>query len=136
MGRIVKHCACGFLFDGERVLLGKRSAHRKLYPGVWDTIGGHREDGETLAQTLLREFEEEIAVTPTAFDVAAVLDEPDPDRYGARRYHVYVVSGWRGPGPTMLGAEHSELRWLPIDEALGLGLELAHPGYRDILRKL
>ncbi|MGP3769421.1 NUDIX hydrolase [Streptomyces sp. SDT5-1] len=37
----------------------KRSLDRRLFPGVWDIVGGHVEDGETLLDALAREVEEE-----------------------------------------------------------------------------
>src|ERR671922_1793664 len=53
--------------EGLSILLGKRSASRADYPGVWDVPGGHCEPGETPEQTLVRELQEELGVTPTAW---------------------------------------------------------------------
>ncbi len=130
----MKRCACGVLVRDGRVLLGKRAASRALYPGVWDVFGGHQETGETIAQTLVRELEEELDVTPLDFVELGVLDEPQPDIYGARAYHFFVVTAWRGPGPTMLGDEHTEIGWFPLDEALALDLALAD--YKPLLAGL
>ena len=129
---MVKHCACGILVSGCRILLGKRAPGRKLYPGVWDMIGGHQEAGETLDATLRREFEEEIGVTPADFRALAVIDEPAPEINGERAYHVYAITAWRGPGPAMRGDEHTEIRWFTVAEALALDLALAQ--YRDVLK--
>lgn len=128
----VKRCAGGILSERGQVLLGRRSPDRDLYLDTWDIIGGHRLPGEEFEHTLVREFQEEIAVTPTVFSKLAVLYEPQPHIYGEREYHVYVITAWIGPGPTALGEEHSEVRWFPIDEALQL--DLAHPKYADLLR--
>ncbi len=130
----MKRCACGVLVRDGRVLLGKRAAGRALYPGVWDVFGGHQEGAESIAETLVRELAEELDVTPLDYVELAVLDEPQPDIYGARAYHFFVVTAWRGPGPTMLGDEHTEIGWFTLDEALAL--DLAHPGYRDLLRSI
>ena len=112
----MERCAGGFLLDGDRVLLGKRSAERELYPGVWDTIGGHCRPGETPEETLARELREEIDVTPERFTKLAVLMEPRPDLHGELEYHMYAITAWSGPGPVALGDEHEEIRWVPIDE--------------------
>lgn len=120
------------LIEGGRILLGKRSPHRKLYPDAWDMIGGHQEEGESLDDTLRREFEEEIDVTPSEFRELAVLAERAPEVHGERAYHVFAVTAWRGPGPAMRGDEHTEIRWFPMAEALAL--DLAHPGYKDVLK--
>ena len=130
----MKRCACGILIADGRILLGKRSPARLLYPGVWDMIGGHREDGESLDQTLRREFEEEIGVTPSAFRELAVLAEPAPKINGERAYHVYAITAWRGPKPAMRGDEHTEIRWFTIAEALTLELALAD--YRAVLKSI
>ncbi|MFF2216892.1 NUDIX hydrolase [Streptomyces antibioticus] len=37
----------------------KRSEDRRLFPGTWDIVGGHVEEGETLLEALAREVEEE-----------------------------------------------------------------------------
>ncbi len=130
----MKRCACGVLVRDGRVLLGKRAAGRALYPGVWDVFGGHQEGTESIAETLVRELEEELDVTPLDYVKLAVLDEPQLDVYGERAYHFFVVTAWRGPGPTMLGDEHTEFGWFTLDEALAL--DLAHPGYRDLLQSI
>jgi 8-oxo-dGTP diphosphatase len=130
----LRRCAGGIPLKQDQILLGKRASDRDLYPNTWDIIGGHCLPGEELEQTLVRELQEEIAVTPTAFSKLAVLHEPQPHIYGEREYHVYVITAWIGPGPTALGEEHSEVRWFPIDEALQL--DLAHPKYADLLRTI
>ncbi len=130
----MKRCACGVLVRDGRVLLGKRAANRTLYPGVWDVFGGHQEGAESIAETLVRELKEEIDITPLDFVEIGLIDEPQPDIYGARAYHVFAVIAWRGPGPTMLGDEHSEIAWFTIDEALRL--DLALPAYRDLLQSI
>lgn len=52
----------GVLLRGDRILLGKRSADRTLYPGIWDIVGGHQIEGETPEQTLVRELAEELGI--------------------------------------------------------------------------
>lgn len=128
----MKHCACGILVEDGRILLGKRSPARTLYPGVWDMIGGHQKAGESLDQTLRREFAEEISVTPTEFSKLAVLAEPAPETNGEHAYHVFAITAWLGREPTMRGGEHTEIRWFTVAEALALDLALAE--YRDVLK--
>lgn len=130
----MRTCAAGLLLDNGRVLLGKRSSDRKLYPDLWDAIGGHAVQGESPAQALCRELHEEIGITPTEFRELGVLEELRPGTHGQAQYHIFVVTRWHGAEPTRRNAEHSEIRWVAIDEALGL--ELAHPGYIAMLRAL
>ncbi len=95
-------------------------------------IGGHQKDGESLDQTLRREFEEEISVTPTDFRHLTVLAERSPEDHFERAYHLFAITAWRGPGPAMRGGEHTEIRWFTVAEALEL--DLALPQYRDVLK--
>jgi 8-oxo-dGTP pyrophosphatase MutT (NUDIX family) len=63
-----------------------------------------------------------------------VLYEPHPNIHGEREYHVYVVTEWAGQGPVVLGAEHTEIRWFPLNEALQL--DLAHPQYTELFETM
>lgn len=45
--------------ERQRVYVHRRTASRRLLPGIWDIVGGHLEDGETPEQALAREVEEE-----------------------------------------------------------------------------
>lgn len=48
------------LLDHEnRAFVQRRTLERKLFPGCWDILGGHVEEGETLLQALEREVQEE-----------------------------------------------------------------------------
>ena len=112
------------------MLLAKRSAGRSFYPGVWDVIGGHCEGDEVPGDALVREVEEEVGVTPRTFEEIAVLAEPNPVEHGEARYHIFLVTAWGGGEPRLRGSEHSELRWVNLEGALGL--PLAHPGYGEL----
>jgi 8-oxo-dGTP pyrophosphatase MutT (NUDIX family) len=125
-------CAGGLLIRKGEMLLARRSEQRAFYPGVWDIVGGHCEGEETPADTLVRELEEEIGVTARAYEEVAVLEEPRPAEHGEARYHVFVVTEWDGDEPRLASSEHSELRWVGLDEALAL--PLAHPAYGALFR--
>jgi len=45
--------------DRGRVFVQRRSATRRVLPGIWDIVGGHIEAGETIEATLAREIHEE-----------------------------------------------------------------------------
>jgi 8-oxo-dGTP diphosphatase len=116
--------------DG-RVLLGRRTPQRQAYPNTWDVIGGHVEPGETIEAALVREVREEVGLTPTSFAAFGTMVEPRPAVNGPATYHIFVVDGWDGGEPVMLGDEHSELRWFTLAEARRLP-DLAHPDYPDL----
>jgi len=111
-----------------RVLLGRRTrrpGHR--YPGVWDALGGKPEPGESLLAALLREVREEAGVEP--LDAAPLGCFHDSDRADA----FYVTTTWRGEPRNTDLVEHSELRWLALDEALH---EPLAPSTRQALLRL
>jgi 8-oxo-dGTP pyrophosphatase MutT (NUDIX family) len=70
---------------------------------------------------------------PTRFAPLGVFDELNPEKYGAREYHVYVVTEWSGSITNRQPHEHSEIRWVPIESADQL--ELADPRYPELLRR-
>lgn len=56
--------------SNQGVLLQKRSIHKKIQPGRWDTaVGGHVSYGETTIDALGREVVEEIGLEVSASDV-------------------------------------------------------------------
>jgi 8-oxo-dGTP diphosphatase len=118
-------CAGGVLVREGRLLLAKRAEHRAFYPGVWDVVGGHCEAGEAPLAALQRELGEELAVKATALEEIAVLEAGD------LRLHLFLVTAWEGE-PRLANAEHTELRWCTLQEAVTL--RLAHPSYPELLR--
>jgi 8-oxo-dGTP diphosphatase len=120
--------------DAVRVLLGHRAPTRAFFPNVWDVPGGHCEPGETHDQTLARELQEELGITPTAWrwlgDVRATL----PDTGDTVLLHLYEVTAWDGePAPDAAG-EHDKIGWFTIGDACAL--PLADPAYRVWLRRV
>jgi mutator protein MutT len=99
-----------FVRDGM-VLLARRSPHRAAYPGLWSFPGGHVEQGETLAEALVREVQEEVGVTPTTFSFLASIADPNTSETDPAAYQMYAVTRWDGGEPVLLGDEHSELCW-------------------------
>ncbi len=127
-------CAGGLILRHGKILLGLRAPDSTTYPNVWDVFGGHVEGAETVEEALVRELQEEVDITPTAFEFLASFAEPDPRTNGRRLYHFYKVTSWTGPGPRLRGAEHSEIRWHTLDEALAL--DLAASEYKALFREV
>lgn len=130
----MNHYACAILVDDTRLLLGRRSAHRRAYAGCWDTIGGKVEPGETLPEALARELGEELGIVPTAYRPLAALDDTDARGPGRATYHFFAVTHWQGE-PHIRDDEHTELRWFTVEEACALP-DLALADYVPLFRTL
>ena len=109
-----------------KILLGQRSAERVFYPDVWDMFGGHVEPGEQLQQTLVRELEEELGITPTQWTFLETLtvDLPSPPEEPPDLLivHIYRVTDWAGTPANMQPEEHSTIGWFALEEAVKLRL--------------
>lgn len=104
-----------FIQDG-RVLL-PQSRRR----GVWKTVGGRTEPGETPEQTMLREVGEEIGVRPMTY---RRLPDRTVDAYGyPARIAVFAVTAWEGEPRNVASGEHSDLRWFSANEVELLSLQ-------------
>lgn len=109
------------------VLLARRSAARKAYPGLWSFPGGHVERGEGLEQALHRELREEVGIVPVECRPLAPIVDP---HVATTTYRMYAVTAWRGE-PAILDHEHSELRWFSLSAAAALP-DLALDAYRPL----
>jgi 8-oxo-dGTP diphosphatase len=100
-------------WDPPRVLLGLRTrGSGRRYPGVWDAIGGKPDPGESLLEALSREACEEAGVQP--LDLTALGCFHDGERADA----FYMATSWKGRPSNREPAEHSELAWVSVYEAV------------------
>lgn len=92
-----KYCSLLFLRRDDQILLAmkKRGFGSDRYNGV----GGKIEPGETVEQAMIRECQEEIMVTPTAYEKVAEQDfymDTDTDAPWHLYVHVYIGTEWEG----------------------------------------
>lgn len=120
----MRRCAGGVLFRNGQVLLGLRSAGLAFYPAKWDMFGGHCEPGESVEQTLVREFEEELGVTPREWRKLGVYPDPDPARHGPAEYHVFAIHEWRGDLRNA-SDENERIAWFDLADLPALDLAAA-----------
>jgi 8-oxo-dGTP diphosphatase len=119
-----------FIRDGA-LLLARRSPHRRAYPGLWSFPGGHVEPHETFVEALLREVREEVGIIPTGFSFLVSIVDPNALDADPATYHMYLVTAWDGGEPTLIGDEHTELRWFTPEAAIALP-DLALDEYRGL----
>ena len=130
----MRQCSCALFVRDGRLLLGRRSLAKHLYPGAWDLMGGHARPGETPEAALVREVEEEIGSIPTDFSLLETAPEPNPDAHGPGVYYVFLVRCWAGPEPYLRNAEHVELGWFTPREARELNV--ADPAYFELFARV
>jgi 8-oxo-dGTP diphosphatase len=120
------------IIRSQMILLGQRSATRTFYPGVWDVFGGHVEPGEQHHQTLIRELQEELGITPTKWSyletISLANEGSDPVTV-----HLYLVKDWTGTPTNRQLEEHSAIGWFSLAQAIQL--PLAHPSYPMIFAR-
>lgn len=119
------------IIRSQMILLGQRSATRAFYPGVWDVFGGHVEPGEQQHETLTRELQEELGITPIQWNYLETITAPSGSSANEPSdqvtLHLYLVTDWAGTATNRQLEEHSEIGWFSLEQATQLSL--AHPSY-------
>jgi 8-oxo-dGTP diphosphatase len=106
--RVVAAC----LRDGHRVLLCRRSANRRWYPGVWDLPGGHVDPGETPSAALVRELREELGIA-IAEPSGPPIREVFADTFDMQ---VWLIDVWAGTPVNAAPDEHDAVAWFDHTE--------------------
>ena len=115
------------IWDKNRFLACQRPAH-KARGLLWEFVGGKVEPGETREQALLRECQEELAVTVAVQDVFMEVDHVYPDL----TVHLTLFNASIAEGiPQKL--EHNDLRWITVEE---IDQYEFCPADEEILRRL
>ena len=98
------------IWDDNRFLACQRPAH-KARGLLWEFVGGKVEPGETREQALIRECQEELAVTVAVQDVFMEVDHVYPDL----TVHLTLFNASIAKG-TPQKIEHNDLRWITVEE--------------------
>ena len=110
MEKKVTEVVAALIWDGDKFLICQRPAH-KARGLLWEFVGGKVEPGETKEQALIRECQEELAVT---LSVGRVFMEVDHD-YPDLNVHLTLFNAEIHKGvPQML--EHNDIRWITTEE--------------------
>ena|SRR5579859_7615470 len=134
----MKHeVVAGLIIHTNRILLGKRSPTRAAYPNVWDLFGGHVELGETHSQTLVRELQEELGITPSQWTYVETLSIVTPEDQGEQsvllHLHLNLVTAWSGTPVNRQPHEHTIIEWFSLAQAVKLNL--AHSQYPQLFAR-
>lgn len=102
-----------FLIKNNRILLAMKK--RGFGVNRFNGVGGKKEPGENIEQTMVRETKEEINVTPTKYNKFAeiIFDEFYKGQPTIIKMHVFIASEWLGSP-----AESDEMKpqWFDIDK--------------------
>lgn len=115
------------IWRGERFLACQRPAH-KARGLLWEFVGGKVEPGETRKQALIRECQEELAVTVEPLDIFMEVTHEYPDL----TVHLTLFNARLREGEPQ-ALEHHALRWITVREMDGLTF---CPADQEILERL
>ena len=115
------------IWDENRFRACQRPAH-KARGLLWEFVGGKVESGESKEQALIRECQEELAVTVAVRDVFMEVDHVYPDL----TVHLTLFNASIAEGiPQKI--EHNDLRWITVEE---IDQYEFCPADEEILRRL
>ncbi len=98
------------IWDQNKFMICQRPAH-KARGLLWEFVGGKVEPGETKEQALIRECQEELAVTLSVGEEFMDVIHEYPDlTVHLTLFNASILEGI----PQML--EHNDIRWITVDE--------------------
>jgi mutator protein MutT len=106
----------GVVLHEGHVLLVRRG--KPPVAGKWSIPGGMVELGETTAQAVVREIEEECGLRVRLAGLAGVLDRVVSDAEGRIRYHWVLVDyvAFLESGTLAAGSDAAEAQWVRIED--------------------
>ena len=108
--KTITEVVAALIWQGEKFMICQRPAH-KARGLLWEFVGGKVELGETKEQALIRECQEELAVTLSVGDVFMDVTHEYPDI----TVHLMLFNATIAEGePVML--EHNDIRWITPSE--------------------
>ena len=115
------------IWQGDKFMICQRSVH-KVRGLLWEFVGGKVEPGETKVQALIRECQEELAVTLAVGEVFMDITHEYPDL----TVHLTLFNATINEGePQKL--EHNDIRWITPSEIPNYDF---CPADEEILQKL
>jgi 8-oxo-dGTP diphosphatase len=114
MNKPYKIAAKAIIFDGDRVLILRKSKEERLAKDThgWDFPGGGLEPCEPLMDALAREVKEETGLTVKVVAPAYIYDEIQEEK------HLIIIKFAcdQPSGELVLSSEHESHFWVSMDE--------------------
>jgi 8-oxo-dGTP diphosphatase len=101
-----------------RFLLLKGSPSKKIWPNLWNGLGGHVEKNESVLQAARRELKEESGLEARSFTFAGQIQIETETNTGISVF-VFFAEGLSGE---LKPSDEGDLDWKSLDEALDLPL--------------
>jgi 8-oxo-dGTP diphosphatase len=107
--QIVPRVLC-FVLDGDRVLLLRGAPNKKIWPGLYNGLGGHVERGESVQAAAEREILEEAGLRVSQLRLRGVItvDASAPAGIG-----LFVFTA-RPAGSSLIASDEGSLEWVPL----------------------
>lgn len=115
------------IWDNDKFMICQRPVH-KARGMLWEFVGGKVEPGETKKQALIRECQEELAITLSVEDVFMDVLHEYPDI----TVHLTLFNATIAKG-TPQKLEHNDIKWISVKE---IGQYDFCPADTEILLKL
>lgn len=110
MEKRVTEVVAALIWDRDRFLICQRPAY-KARGLLWEFVGGKVEPEETKERALIRECQEELAVTISVGEVFMEVDHDYPDlNVHLTLFNAAIIKGM----PQML--EHNDIHWIAVEE--------------------
>ena len=106
----ITEVVAALIWDGNKFMICQRPAH-KARALLWEFVGGKVEPGETKEQALIRECQEELAITLSVGDEVMDVIHEYPDIM----VHLTLFNATIAEGePQKL--EHNDIKWITPSE--------------------
>ena len=108
--RTITEVVAALIWDGDKFMICQRPAH-KARALLWEFVGGKVEPGETKEQALIRECQEELAITLSVGEVFMDVVHEYPDiTIRLTLFNATIAEG------TPQRLEHNDIKWITSQE--------------------
>lgn len=123
----ITEVVAALIWDKDKFMICQRPAH-KARALLWEFVGGKVEPGETKEQALVRECQEELAVTLVVGNIFMDVVHEYPDI----TVHLTLFNATIADGEPQI-LEHNDIQWIKPNEIHNYGF---CPADEEILRKI